>query len=63
MSSEESREELEDGEKRLILIAKPILWRSPKVDRFVSNGQPFGKIKKYTGQTANLSKSYWKIFH
>ena len=49
MSSEESREELEDGEKRLILIVKPILWRSPKVDRSVSNGQPFRKIQKCTG--------------
>ena len=49
MSSEESGEELEDGEKRQILIVNPILWRSPKGDRFVSNGQPFGKIKKYTG--------------
>ena len=49
MSSEESREELDDGEKRQILIVNPILWKSPKVDRFVSNGQLFGKIKKYTG--------------
>ena len=49
MSSEESGEELEDGEKQKILIIKPILCKSPKVDRFVSNGQPFGIIKKYTG--------------
>ena len=57
MSSEESEEEeLENREKRQILIVKPILWRSPKVDRIFSNGQPFGKIKNVHRLNSKLVK-------
>lgn len=34
MSSEESTEEDFDGKSRSVIAIKPLLWRSPKVDRF-----------------------------
>ena len=36
MSSEESAEEDFDGKKRPALAVKPLLWRAPKVDRFLN---------------------------
>ena len=33
MSSEESGEEVVDGEKRSVLLVKPLPWRASKLDR------------------------------
>ena len=45
MSSEESgEEELDDGEKRQVLLVKPLHWRALKVNRFSEDGQQDGKI-------------------
>ena len=51
MSSEESgEEELDDGEKRQVLLVKPLRWRALKVNRFFQKMD--SKMAKYKTKQA-----------
>ena len=51
MSSEESgEEELDDGEKRQVLLIKPLRWRAVKVNRFFQKMD--SKMAKYKTKQA-----------